>query len=314
MVSVAIAQLDGKWPNLALAKLAAWHRGNGDHVERFAPLGRYDIVYASKVFNDSQPEDEHYLPSDTIQGGTGYGLTGYGTLPDLVERTLPDFSLWPGWQKSMGFSTRGCVRHCPFCVVPRKEGAFRVVAEFWELWDGKSRELVLLDNNLTAAPVEHFRRLYADAGRAGVTLDVCQGFDARLWTDEHAAIVARGPAPRRLHFAFDNVRDEPAVRQAVHICEAAGIPARRLTFYVLIGFDTTEEEDLHRIDVLAGLGADPFVMPYNRHDQYQRMLARWCNSVSARKSCSWQEYRDNVQANGYRRITTVEQEALPDRV
>jgi hypothetical protein len=310
MVSIAVAQIDGKWPNLALAKLVAWHRLQGDQVERFSPLRQYDRVYASKVFLDTP--DDPYVPLGAIKGGSAFSLVT--DLPPYVESMLPDFSLWPGWAKSLGFSTRGCIRHCSFCVVPRKEGAFRVVAEFGELWDGKSRELVLLDNNLTAAPIEHFRGLYEDARRFRVTLDVCQGFDARLWTDEHAAIVANGPAARRLHFAFDNVRDEPSVRRAVHICEAAGVPARRLTFYVLVGFNTTEEEDLHRIDVLTGLGVDPFVMPYNRHDQYQRMLARWCNSVTARKSCSWQEYRDNVLANGYRRITTVAQDPLLDRV
>jgi hypothetical protein len=59
---------------------------------------------------------------------------------------------------------------------------------------------------------------------------------------------------------------------------------------VLVGFDSIPSEDAYRIDLLTSLGVNPFVMPYNRREPYQRRLARWCNSVVARKTCTFAEY------------------------
>jgi hypothetical protein len=287
---VAICQVDGKWPNLALAKLAAWHRQRGDYVERFMPLRTYNQVYASKTFGDTP--DDPYVPAFAEFGGTGYSDYLTQVLPDEVEATRPDFSLWPDWHKSMGFTTRGCVRHCPFCVVPQKEGAFRVVAEFGDVWDGKSREVVFLDNTVTAAPFEHLESIVFDASRSGVKIDFCQGFDARLWTADHTALVADYRVfPRRLHFAFDSLAMEPHVHALLQRWHARNLHPDRLTFYVLVGFDTTPAEDMYRVELIRSLGCNPFVMPFNRRDPYQRRLARWVNNKVAFKAMSWEQWQ-----------------------
>jgi hypothetical protein len=61
-------------------------------------------------------------------------------------------------------------------------------------------------------------------------------------------------------------------------------------FFVLIGFDSTPEEDMHRVEVVRSLGADPFVMKYKRNDPYQTRFARWVNNVVAFKSMTWPEW------------------------
>jgi hypothetical protein len=287
---VAIAQVDGKWPNLALAKIAAAARAGGHTVERFNPLLGADRVYASKVFTDTA--DDPYLPPDAIRGGSGYSLSV--KLMPWIERLRPDWSLWPQWRHDMGYSTRGCPRRCPFCVVPKKDGKLRVVAEFGDLWSGRKR-LILLDGNVTAAPMDHFRRLCDEATTRGVELDFSQGLDARLLTDEHAAIIARSKVKRSLHLAFDHPRHEKAVRRSVRLLREAGVNVRHDVFYfVLVGYDTTPEEDLYRCELLRDLGTNPFVMPYDRSDRYQRDLARWANSVAAFRSCSFADYRRDL--------------------
>ena len=285
-MKVAIAQVDGKWPNLALAKLAAWHRQQGDDVDHFSPLMPPDLVYAAKVFIATP--DDPYLPDDAVRGGTGYGDA---TLPGHVEAMRPDWSLWPHWYHDVGYSTSGCVRRCPFCVVPRVQGEFRVVSDFAALSSGRDR-LILLDGNITAAPIEHFRAICEDATGAGVELDFSQGLDARLLTEEHAAILKRTRWKRSLHLAFDNLADEAAVRRSVDILRRAGINVRHdVMYFVLVGFNTTPEEDLYRCELLRDLGTNPFVMPYDRRDRYQRDLARWANSVTAFRACSFPDYR-----------------------
>lgn len=279
---VAIAQVDGKWPNLALAKIAA----SFDDVAVFNPLEGADVVYASKVFLDSP--DDQYLPENTIRGGSGYDLTK--KLPEEIERRKPDWSLWPWWAKDIGYSTRGCIRNCAFCNVREKDGNLRVVAEFADLTTGRS-ELILYDSNIVAAPLDHFKALCRDATQAGVRLNFSQGLDARLLTEEHAAILKKSRTVRRMYMAFDHVGDDEAVRRAVKIMVKAGFHLSDLTFYVLIGFDSTPEEDLYRVELLRGLGVDPFVMPYNRHDHYQRRFARWVNNYTAFHAMTWPEWQ-----------------------
>lgn len=280
MSVVAIAQVDGKWPNLALAKIAAYHK-----AEWWNPLVGADVVYASKIFTDTP--DDPYLPADAIRGGSGYDLAA--ALPDEVEATKPDWSLWPWWHKDIGYTTRGCIRRCPFCIVPEKEGRLRVVAEFGDVTTGR-KSMILHDNNVTAAPIEHFRKLCKDARAAGVTIDFHQGMDARLFTDEHAAILRDSTHVRTIRMAFDNIRDEGAVRAAVETARRNGLPAKRLMFFVLIGFDSTPEEDMHRVEVVRSLDADPFVMRWDRRDPYQTRFSRWVNNMTAFNSMTWLEW------------------------
>ena len=284
---VAVAQVDGKWPNLALAKIVDAIRHEGDWVEWFNPMLEYDRVYAAKVFTDTP--DDPYLPENTTRGGTGYG--DWEPLGGIFAEARPDWSLWPHWQHDMGYSTRGCPRKCSFCVVPKKDGKLRVVNDFAGLSSGRKR-LILLDGNITAAPVNHFRAICEDATSHGVELDFSQGLDARLLTDEHAAILKRTRWKRSLHLAFDSVKDEKAVRRSVEILKRAGINTRHdVMYFVLVGYDTTPEEDLYRCELLRSLDTNPFVMPFDRRDRYQRDLARWANSVSAFRSCSFEDYR-----------------------
>lgn len=131
---VAIAQVDGKWPNLALAKVAAYHGG----ASWFNALEGADVVYASKVFTDTP--DDPYLPPDAVRGGAGY--SDAIQLPAEIEAAKPDWSLWPWWTRDMGFTTRGCVRRCPFCSVWKREGKIRVVSDLAGISTGRA-EMVL---------------------------------------------------------------------------------------------------------------------------------------------------------------------------
>jgi len=272
---VALHQVDGKWPNLALMKFSAWHKAQGDQVEWFGPLqGPYDRVYASKIFDFTS--DCPYLPENTIKGGSGYGNYKITLTPDQ-EKAFPDYSLYPEWDAAIGFTTRGCIRHCPFCIVPKKEGLLRVVGDLMLFWRDQPK-VILLDNNLTAAPMDHFRRVLGQIIDNNLQADFSQGWDIRLLNEEHAALLSKVRVGKsgHHHFAWDNPEDEEAVRRGVALL-AKYMPLRRIIFYVLVGFNTTQEEDEHRVYVLRDLGVQPFVMPYNRKDPYQRRFARYVN-------------------------------------
>jgi hypothetical protein len=285
---IALHQVDGKWPNLALMKLSAYHKSQGDHVEWFYPMsGQYDAVYASKIFQFTP--DCPYLPENTTRGGTGYDLTT--KLPDEVERMFPDYSIYPEWNVAIGFTTRGCIRNCAFCVVRRKEGYLRVVGDIHSFWNGQ-KKIILLDNNLTAAPMDHFRLILSQLIESKCEVDFSQGLDIRLLNEEHAALLSKIHVGKsgHIHFAWDHIDDEEAVRKGVALL-AKYMPLRRIIFYVLIGFDSTPEEDLHRVEVLRDLGVGPFVMAFNKKDPYQKKFARYVNRKPIFKTATWEQYQ-----------------------
>lgn len=285
-MNIGIVAVDSNIPNLALMKLSAWHKAQGDRVKIHEPLfDRPDRVYASKVFDFTS--DYAYFPVgvEIVRGGTGYDLTT--ELPAEAEAMFPDYGLF-GCDYAMGFTTRGCIRQCPFCVVPRKEGKIRAVGDIHSFWRGQDR-LMLLDNNLTALP-EHFELVVRQMIQERVRVDFSQGLDIRLLTLEMAQLLSKVRLWKRIHFAWDDVSIEASVRKGIETLQTGGVSLHDVTFYVLVGFNSTPAEDLYRVETLRGLGVNPFVMPFNKQDRYQRRFARWVNHKAIFKSVSWEAY------------------------
>lgn len=281
-----MVSVDSRIPNLALMKLSAWHKKRGDSVKLFSPLfDSPELIYASKVFTDTP--DFEYFPEGVpvVKGGTGYDI--HSELPPEVDSICPDYFLFPDCY-AMGFTTRGCIRKCPFCVVPEKEGRIREVADIYQFWTGQEH-LMLLDNNLTAAP-EHFALVVRQLIKERIVVDFSQGLDIRLITPDMAQLLAKVRLWKQIHIAFDNLSVESAVRSGVALLKENGVPPRKLMAYVLIGYDTTPEEDLYRVEVLRALKVDPFVMPFNRDDPYQKRFARWVNHKAIFMSTPWEKY------------------------
>ncbi len=283
---IGLVDVDSKIPNLALMKLSAWHKAQGDEVSLFAPLfDTPDRIYASKIFDFTL--DYQYYPDDVeiVQGGSGYDLDI--ELPVGVEDMYPDYDLF-GCEYAMGFTTRGCIRKCPFCIVPAKEGRIRAVNDIYGFWDGQT-QLKLLDNNLTALP-EHFELVVTQCIENDIEVDFSQGLDIRLLTPEMAQLLSRVKLWKQIHFAWDDINIETDVRRGIRILQDNGVALYKVMFYVLIGFDSTPEEDLYRVEALRGMGVDPFVMPFDKHDDYQRRFARWVNHKAIFKSVPWEQY------------------------
>lgn len=256
-MKVLLFDADLKMPNLALMKLSRYYKGAGADVELNWVIGEYYAVFASCVF----PKNRHRvetLPFKVIGGGTGWDI--HVSLPPDIEHLMPDYALY-GCNYSIGFTSRGCIRRCPWCIVPQKEGDIQPWAEIGEFWDRRHRKIVLLDNNLLAAP--NWKSTLRALAQARVPVDFNQGLDIRLVDDEVAWFLKQIQLTRRgLRFAFDEPSMEQQVREGIRLLDQAGIPPSRLWFYMLIGFDTTFEQDVERLRVLEGLGCEVFAMGY----------------------------------------------------
>lgn len=295
---VAIHSVDGhNFPNLALMRISAWHKAQGDSVEWFSPLMPYDRVYASKVFTFTP--DDPYLPPDAIRGGTGYDVSS--RLPTEVESMPPDYTIYPQFDEAYGFLTRGCVNKCPWCVVPLKEGGIRIAGDIEDICNtntGFRRKAILMDNNFLAAPIDFVRDQTDKMKRLGIKVDFNQATDARLYDDEHAAIMAKVPWLSMVRISCDTDAMLPHCIRAIKALRNFGCK-KDVLCYVLAKNDGIDSA-LHRIYGLmaADKRAVPFVMPFRALDRAGeapstelRRLARWCNRAWIRNSCRFQDYR-----------------------
>jgi len=243
------------FPNLALMKLSAYHKNKGDYVYLNFPLQNADITYASCVFTWHRGNLAN-ISSEAYVGGSGLKLKKL--LPYEVEHIMPDYSLYANVDFSMGFTSRGCIRKCPWCNVPQQEGNIKHWADFREFWNPKHRRLLLLDNNILADPA--WQQTLADLGDLNLEVDFNQGLDIRLIDDEAIWYLKRIET-KQLRFAFDDLSYERSVRRGIEMMLKADISKSHLSFYVLIGYDG-DHTALERMKILNSYGVDVYPMVY----------------------------------------------------
>lgn len=296
-MKVGLIDVDGhNYPNLALMKISAWHKAQGDEVEWWWGFSEYDRVYMSKVFDETYTPDipEPLNAKEIVKGGTGYGLDN--KLPEEIEHVYPDYSLYPELTKdtAYGFLTRGCPRGCHFCIVAGKEGRKSVkVADLSEWWNGQ-KNIVLMDANILACSqhVELLQQLIDSKA----WVDINQGMDCRLLTKQNIEAINRLKL-REIHFAWDYMRESKAVLRGLELYASLATRkphGRYATVYCLTNYDTTMEENLYRIYTLRDMGYDPYVMIYDKPHAPKdiKRLQRWCNNKFIWRSCEkFEDYR-----------------------
>ena len=283
------------FPNLALMKVSAYHKEKGDDVEWWNPLQEYDKVYSSKVFTFT-PES-HYLPADAIRGGTGYGI--YKDLPPEVDMMRPDYSIYPSCDHAIGFLTRGCIRDCPWCIVPRNEGGIRPYRAWEEIKRPESRDIVFMDNNVLAC--QHgIAQMESMIGR-NVRVDFNQGLDARLISSETAEIISRLKWIRFIRMSCDTDMMLDVVLEKIHMLGDKGVKPYRVFVYLLVQDIKSAER---RALALRRAGADVFAQPYRDFENNAapppeaKAFARWVNQKAAFNSCgTFAEYNTSIRGH-----------------
>lgn len=294
-MKIGLIDVDGhNFPNLPLMKLSAHHKRKGDAVEWYNPLLAwkypYDRVYMSKVFTFTPDYLHPVNAQEIIHGGTGYFYPDGGqSLPVEIEHIFPDYSLYPEWTKdtAYGFLTRGCPRGCGFCIVGDKEGhKSRKAADLSEFWRGQ-KNIVLLDLNTIACP--EWEDILQQLIDSDAWVDFSQGVDIRLMTDKKAEMIKRIKV-KNIHFAWDRYEDKNKIIPKFRMFkELTGWDYRKMTVYVLTGYNTTIEQDLERIYALRDLGYSPYVMIYDKYKRKKKdtlvRVQRWVNSRYAFMAC-----------------------------
>ncbi|MCM1222605.1 MAG: radical SAM protein [Lachnospiraceae bacterium] len=295
-MKIGVIDIDGhNFPNIPLMKLSAWHKKNGDSVEWYNPMfcGKMDIVYMSKIFSFTDDYPFPVYADKIVKSGSGYAIkivdgkeiydkSADVNLPYEIEHIFPDYSLYPDLTKdtAYGFLTRGCPRNCDFCHVGIKEGKCSVkVADLSEFWNGQ-KNIVLCDPNLIAC--KDWKNLLQQLIDSRAYIDINQGIDIRLMTEEKAEIISRLKI-KNIHFAWDRYAEKDVILPKLQMFKSiTNWNFRKMTVFVLVNFDTTFEQDLERVYTLRDMGFNPYIMIYNKSEIERksniRKLQRWVNN------------------------------------
>ena len=270
-MKIGLYNVDSKYPNLALMKIAAWYKGRGDEVAWCgSPIEaeEFDKVYGSQIFTDSKA----WYAANLEMGGSGYSRKV--KLPDEIDKMDPDYAIYPEYTDSIGFTTRGCIRNCPFCYVPKMEGEIREYRKVEEVYRGG--DLILLDNNILALEGK-FEEVLTFCRRRGVKVEFNQGLDVRLMSDRNVGLFLDNlKIIIKPKFAFDDLNYRAAVEKFCKKIEHIG---RKVLWYVYA--DEDWESALERCLVLKRYNQKPYLMRDKRvaKDKKYVVLAHWTNNV-----------------------------------
>lgn len=289
-MKVGLIDIEPRIFNTAYMQISHHHKMLGDSVEWAMPLryDDYDILYCSSLFDYT---DKSQVPQRAICGGTGFDLT-----TKLSFDCKLDYSIYPNCKTSYIWFSRGCLKNCPWCVVRRKEGYLKPVPP--KNLNPQGEYVTVMDNSFFASINWGLAMLQLREWAMPVDF---QGIDVRTITEGQCKSLNTLKHYKQIKIAWDNPRD---VKQFLHGLQKLTnyIKPYKIMCYVLIGYPgvhDAKDEDLSRVELLRDLGVDPFVMPYDKSDPYQRDFARYANHKAIFKSLSWREYKRGFPTGMY---------------
>lgn len=289
-MKVKLIDVDSKIPNLALMKISSFFKKNGYEVG--FDIEDPDLVCASVIYKKNVLKLDEILNEygkDVCEfGGSGYSLTH--NLPDDVEFIKPDYDLYPS-KYAQGFTTRGCIRNCSFCIVPIKEGKLVRWQHPKEFYDDRFDTIWIMDNNWIADK-QQFMETSGWILDHGLKVLEC-GFDVRITDEDIVKRISDMKFPKGIHFAFDNSNLRDVVKEKILLLKEYGINTRHdVIFYVYCDSPKQVDDAVRRCRILKKLNTNPFVMyniDRNRTPRVKK-LQHWANRRQLFWSCDFDEF------------------------
>lgn len=308
-------------------KISSFHKSIGDTVElslEYSNVDNFDKVYISKVFSETVVPEEVLSLKNVSYGGTGFYYDKAPFLPDEIEHSKPDYSLYYKWVEmdsngkdlsipknrnkykyfldySIGFTTRFCFRGCPYCVNKN----YRKV-EMWspleEFVDEDKPKICLLDDNMFGC--KSWKEVLSSLQNTRKPFQYKQGLDERLLTEEKAISLFSSRYDGDFIFAFDNFEDKKIIIEKLKLIRSVyKNRGQNIKFYVLCAFDRENKYDLSfwrtdlentfkRIAILMKYNCLPYIMRYSEYNNSPIKgtyinLASWCNQPNFFKKKSY---------------------------
>ncbi len=279
-----------QYPPLGLLKLSSYHKNLGDTTElvrgtKMNVSQEPDIIYITSLWTWAwRPVWEairfysSYFPKSEVWLGGLYAslmpehASLSGIRPDHIfkgvfgdaEDILPDYSLVPEWNRKVGasiiFSSRGCIRSCPYCAVPQMEGTLNSVKRSIKhlIWPGH-KKVIFFDNNFLANP--WWKNILDEIQELDLLVDFNQGLDARLITED----IGRRLSELKfelLRLSYDYRALRPYVKKAINRLKSQGVDGRKILVYVLYNFTDDPQDFYERMKDVLQWGAVCYPMRY----------------------------------------------------
>ena len=292
---------------MGLLKLSSYHKSFGHSTELVRGItdnisNEPNIIYITSLFTWAwKPVWEavsFYLkrfPDSELWLGGLYAslMPGHAALSGVdpnhifkgifseAEDMLPDYSLVPEWNKrvsgSIVFSSRGCIRSCPYCAVPLIEGSMNSMKHTIKhlIWEGHKR-VIFFDNNFLASP--SWRKILDEVEELNLRVDFNQGLDARLVTKEVADRISRLKIDRFIRLSYDHIQMKPFVRKASKLLKSQGINARNILVYTLYNFTDDPDDFWTRVSDILKWGAVCYPQRYEPNQalyKNQHISPKW---------------------------------------
>ncbi|MBR9705134.1 hypothetical protein GOV12_07010 [Candidatus Pacearchaeota archaeon] len=303
---ILLVDVDSKIPNLVLMKISTYHKKKENSVKLkklnyvYYPDkkknkitidgAKYNKVYVSIIF-DTNKDKVNIINCDDVEfGGTGYDLTV--KLPQEIDDCKEDYSIYPDNEISYGFITRGCIRQCKFCVVPRKEGVIHKYRKVEDII--KHKKVKFLDNNIFA--FKDCNDILQELIDLKVRCQFHQGLDIRLIDDEKAKLISQLNYIPEYIFAFDNINDENLINKKLKIIKKYIPDDWKLKFYIYCHPDQDIFNDLlYRINWCKKNKVLPYLMRdiscwNSKNCKFYVDLAGWCNQAGLFKKMDFGKF------------------------
>lgn len=304
---IGLVDVDSSMPNLVLMKLSAYFKKAGcnvdlikigftgyDHHKRSEielDGSAYDRMFVSNIFTINNNLVKINNCDEVYMGGTGYSIKS--TLPKEIEHCFPDYSLYPNNKHSLGFLTRGCINKCKYCFIPKKEGMLRRHSNLKEFYDSSLPKIMLLDNNFLA--YKDSITLLKELKETGKKVSFKQGLDFRLINKENAKLLTELDYDGEYIFAFDRPKDKKIIDKNLKNIWKPLVKDWQTKFFVLVGFDSTLQEDLERVYFLKKNKCLAYIMRHSKcysspNKPFYTDLASWCNQPGLFKNMSFKTF------------------------
>ena len=301
-MKIGLLALDSKIKNIAIEKIRLYYQSKNIIAEDYNSFEKYDIVYISKIFNFT-PEYPIYINSDKIiKGGSGYNIET--KLPQEIEKMKPKINY--------GFITRGCIRNCEFCIVPRKEGKIYLESDnlFYDFWDKKSKEIIIMDNNILAMP-QIFFDVCKELKKNKLKVDFNQGLDFRLLTDDicnELKLIKH----KEYHFAFDHIAYKNKIIESINLLKKYNI--KRNTWYIYCSEKNIFQDCLERANILKLNNQNGFIQRDINiyYDKRYIALARWVNFHSWFQKISFFQFIKDLRNDYFKYFSKEEIKYIKD--
>jgi hypothetical protein len=289
-----------RYPPLGLLKLASYHKSKGDSVElvrgNTIPAQSPEIIYVTSLFtwawipvHSSVRYYKIKYPDVPLHLGGVYAtllsdhaeLSGAdyvhkGIMPE-IEDYLPSYDLVPEWDGSILFASRGCIRKCGFCAVPKLEGAPKYLkVGIRHLLYPKHTRIVFNDNNILGN--NNWKEIFDEVIDIGWKVDFNQGLDARLITEEAAQKLGHMKFFPAIRVAYDYSGIGKFVKKAIERLMENGISGREIFVYILFNYADSPEDFFQRVKEVVNWGATAYPMrytPLNSLDKNKHIGPKW---------------------------------------